>query len=461
LSDDSDPGVSLLDPLFRWPAVSDLFSDGGRIQGMLDFESALASALARSGVIPATAASTIGARCRTELFDGEALGREAGQSGNPVIPLVRRLTTLVAEGDPGAARFVHWGATSQDALDTGFVLQLRQAFVPLDAELARLAEALARLALAHRGTPMAARTWMQHALPTTFGVKAAGWLDAIGRHRRRLRGLRGRALVLQFGGAAGTLAALGDKGNDVARALAQELGLGLPDLPWHSHRDRVVEVATTLGLATGTLGKIARDLSLHMQTEVAELGEPSADGRGGSSTMPHKRNPVACGVVLAAATRMPGLVSSMLGAMIQEDERGLGGGHAEWEVLPEIVGLFGGALHHLTDAIAGLEVDPARMRENLEATRGLIFAEAVQMALGPALGRAAAHDLLQAASRQARAQRRHLREVLAADATVSLHLSPERLAELFEPRSYLGMAEALVDRVLAAHQADPGPGEGD
>jgi 3-carboxy-cis,cis-muconate cycloisomerase len=448
--------MSLFDPLFRWEAVLACFSDRARLQGMLDFEAGLARAEARSGVIPAGAADAIAAGCRAELFDVAEIARAAALAGNPAIPLVRQLTALVAREDREAARFVHWGATSQDAIDTGLVLQLRRALLEVEAELTRLGDALAKLAEAHRSTPVAARTLLQQALPTTLGLKAAGWLDAVDRHRGRVAALQRGALVLQFGGAAGTLAALGSKGPDVAAALADELKLQAPELPWHTQRDRLAEVATTLGLCTGSLGKIARDLSLAVQTEVGELHEPAAPGRGGSSTLPHKRNAVAAPVVLAAATRVPGLVSTMLVAMVQEEQRGVGGWHAEWETLPEIVGLLGGALHHLSEAVAGLEVDAARMRANLEITQGLIFAEAVQMALGGTLGRAEAQELVEAACVRARAERRHLREVLAADQTAAKHLSPEELQRLFDPQQYLGAADVFIDRALAAHASKAG-----
>jgi 3-carboxy-cis,cis-muconate cycloisomerase len=445
--------MSLLDPLFRWESVDALFNDRARLQGMLDFEAALARAEARVGVIPAAAAEAIAAYCRADLFDPADIARAGVPAGSPAIALVRILTTLVGERDQEAMRFVHWGATSQDAMDTGLVLQLRAALVLLEEELERLADSLAELTRKHRATHVAARTWMQQALPTTFGLKAAGWLDAVNRHRDRLDDLRSTALVLQFGGAVGTLAALGAKGPDVARALGEELRLAVPDVPWHGHRDRVAEVAATLGLLTGTLGKIARDISLHMQTEVAEAFEPAGKGHGGSSTMPHKRNPVASAIALAAAARVPGLVSTMLSAMVQEQERGLGGWHAEWETLPEIVCLTGGALHHLTQAFAGLEVDTIRMAENLELTHGLIFSEAVQMALGSALGRLVAHDLVESASAQARTEMRHLRDVLAEDLTVSKHLSARDLERLFDPSQYLGSAQAMIDRVLQAHSS--------
>jgi 3-carboxy-cis,cis-muconate cycloisomerase len=443
--------LSLLGPLFRWDDVQESFSDRASLQAMLDFEAALARAEAQAGVIPASAASMIESACAVHRFDPAALARDAANAGNLVIPLIRQLTALVREQDAEAARFVHWGATSQDAIDTGLVLQLRAALDVIEGELDRLGDALAALASEHRATPITGRTWMQHAVPTTFGLKAAGWLDAMLRHRERFDELRRRAFVLQLGGAVGTLAALGPKGGEVAAALAADLRLPLPDIAWHSHRDRLAEVATTFGLLAGSLGKIARDVALHSQTEVAELSEPVAEGRGGSSTMPHKQNPVSAAVVLAAAARAPGLVATMLGAMIQEDERGLGGWHAEWETLPELVSLTAGALHHLTETMAGLRVDPARMAANLEATGGLVFAEAVQMAVAEKTGRAAAQRLLEAACRRAQAERRHLREVLADDPTVGRHVSPEELERLLDPGRYIAPADALVERVLARH----------
>ena len=443
--------MRLLEPLFRWENIEELFSDRARLQGMLDFEAALARAEARAGVISASAASAIAAMCRAELFDMDSLARATARAGNPAIPMVEQLTALVGKDDDEAMRFVHWGATSQDAIDTGFTLQLRSALERIEAEFEILSGSLAELSKKHRATPVAGRTLMQQALPTTFGFKAAGWLDAVNRHRERLRDAGRRALVVQFGGAVGTLAALGSSGLDVAKALGEELHLAVPDIPWHVHRDRWVEVAATLGLCTGTMGKIALDVALQMQTEVGEVFEPAGAGRGGSSTLPHKRNPIVSAVVLAAAARMPGLVGAMLGAMVQQQERGLGGWHAEWETMPEIIGLAGGALHHLTRTIVELEIDVARMRANLDLTHGLIFSEAVQMALGSVMGRMAAHELVGAACERARAGRRHLREVLEDDAAVMKHLSREQLDQLFDPRQYLGVVEALIDRVLLSH----------
>jgi len=441
----------LFDPLFTTETMRGIFSDHGRIQAMLDFEAALARAEARAGVVSAAAAAAIGAQCRAELFDVDVLAAAAAQAGNAAIPLVRELTLLVAAHDADAARYVHWGATSQDAMDTGLVLQLSSALTAIDADLARLSSALAALARAHAQTPLAGRTWLQQGPPVTLGLKAAGFLSAIERHRIRLGELRGRVATVQFGGAVGTLAALGERGMNVASALAEELQLALPDLPWHAQRDRVAEVATTLGLIVGTLGKLARDVSLLMQTEVAEAFEPSAPGGGGgSSTMPHKRNPVGSAVILAAAVRVPPLVATMLAAMVQEHERALGGWHAEWDTLPEICALAGGALAHAIVVVEGLQADPAQMAANLEITHGLILAEAVAMALGEKIGKMKAHELVEEASVRAVRERRHLRDVLAADARVGAHLAPADLDRLLDPRRYLGQAERLVARALTA-----------
>jgi 3-carboxy-cis,cis-muconate cycloisomerase len=442
--------MALLDPLFGSAAMDEVFSDVARLQRMLDFEAALARAEARCGVIPEPAAAAIASKCKASLLDAEALATATATSLNPVIPLVKQLTALVAKNDAEAARFVHWGATSQDANDTGLVLQMRRAFDLLDADLNSLCDSLAQLAKKHRSTPIAGRTLMQHALPTTFGMKVAGWLDAMNRHRERLAQTRKRALVSQFGGAVGTLSALRGDGLRVAEALATDLKLELPTAPWHPHRDRVAEVAATLGLCVGTLGKIARDISLHMQTEIAEVFEPAVEGRGGSSTMPHKRNPVSAAVVLAAATRVPGLVSTMLSAMVQEDERGLGNWQSEWETLPQIFRLTSGALHQMSTILSHLIVDTERMLHNLDATHGLIYAEGVAMALGGHIGKSAAHALVEAASNQARESGRHFREVLSQTSAVTEHLNPADLDRLFAPENYLGAAEEFTDRVIGA-----------
>lgn len=451
--------MHLLDPLFRSPAVDSIFSDRSTLQGMLDFEAALARAEARAGVIPQAAAVAIEARCRGELFDAGALAQAAARSGNLAIPLVKQLTALVAAKDEQASHFVHWGATSQDAIDTGRILQLRSALDLIVRELDSLTSPLAAMAQKHRSTILAGRTWMQHALPITLGMKIAGWLDVIVRDRVRLEETRKRCLVLQFGGAVGTLAALGTRGPEVAGLLAAELGLVLPHLPWHSHRDRMAEVGLTLALCAGTIGKIARDISLHMQSEVAEIFEPEGEGRGASSTMPHKRNPVTSAVVLAAAIRVPGLASSLLTSVLQEDERGLGGWQAEWEILPDIVRLTAGAVHHLAAILPHLEIDGQRMRRNLDLTQGLVFAEAVSMALGQKIGKPQAHEMIEAACKRALQEKRELRAILGEDAKVSAHLSPAELDRLFEPGNYLGASEEFVQRVVAASRGKTSTGE--
>jgi 3-carboxy-cis,cis-muconate cycloisomerase len=446
------PSSELLARLFGSAEATALFGDRARLQGMLDFEAALARAEARAGVIPEQSAVRIGNRCRAELFDVEKLAEATARAGSPAIPLVKALSALVAADDPEAARYVHFGATSQDAMDTGLVLQLRRFGSQLEADLERLSAALARLAETHKTTLLVGRTWLQHATPVTLGLKAAGWLDAVERHRARLAEIRSRILVLQFGGAAGTLAALGTRGLEVARALSVELDLALPLVPWHAHRDRLAELAAFLGLLIGTLGKIGRDLSLLMQTEVAEAFEPRGEDRGGSSTMPHKRNPVTAAVVLAAATRAPGLVATLLSSTVQEHERGLGGWQAEWETLPELCVLAAGALRQTAEVIEGLELNPARMRANIDATGGQIMAEAVLIALAPRIGRLEAHEIVERASRRADETGRHLKATLAEEPAVTQHLSPADLDALFQPVNYLGQAAAFVDRVLAARR---------
>jgi 3-carboxy-cis,cis-muconate cycloisomerase len=444
--------TGLLDPLFSTAAADAALCDRARLQGMLDFEAALARAEAKVGVIPAGAPAAIVAACDAGLYDLAALATATANAGNPAIPMVKQLTARVAKADAEAARFVHWGATSQDVMDTGLVLQLRAAFAGIEADLARLSGALAKLAQQYRDTPVVGRTWLQHALPVTFGMKAAGWLDAVERHRARLDELKPRLLVVQLGGAAGSLASLGTRGFDVMRALAEDLGLDQPDMPWHAARDRVCECATVLGLLVGSLGKIARDVSLMMQTDVGEAFEPAGAGRGGSSTMPHKRNPVSGAAVLSAAIRVPHLVGTILSAMVQEHERGLGGWHAEWNALPELVRLAAGATAQMADVCGGLEVDAARMRANIDETRGLIMAEAVMMALGAKIGRLAAHDLIEDACHKAVAEKRHLRDVLGDEPKVTTHLDAAALDRLFDPLGYVGVAPAMVDRVLAARR---------
>jgi len=442
----------LFDAYFTQPAMRTIFSDHGRVQGMLDFEAALARAEARVGVIPTSAVAPIVAACRAELYDFDALAQAICSAGNSAIPLVKALGKRIAADEAEAERYVHLGATSQDAMDSGLVLQLRAAIELLEGDLAQLADALAVQAKAHAGTPMVGRTWLQHATPVTLGMKIAGWLGAITRHRQRLNELKPRLLCLQFGGASGSLAALGEQGFAVAEALAEELDLQLPEQPWHTQRDRLVEFASLLGLIAGSLGKLGRDLSLLMQTEAGEVFEPSAPGKGGSSTMPHKRNPVGAAVLIGAATRAPGLVSTLFAAMPQEQERSLGLWHAEWESLPELCCLVSGALQQALSLVPGLEVDAGRMLANLDLTRGLVLAEAVSIALAQRIGRDAAHHLVEQCCKQAVREGAHLRAVLGANAEVAAQLNPEELDRLLDPAHYLGQARRWVERALAEHQ---------
>lgn len=449
--------MNLLDELFRSEPLEHVFSDTECLASLLHFEAALARALAEVGLVSEPAARAIVSNCQAERFDQKAIRAGAALAGNIVIPVLRQLTALVARDDKEAAHFVHWGATSQDAIDTAVILQLRRAFELIDRDLRSLIDTLAALAETHRKTPHVARTWMQQALPTTFGFTVAGWLDALLRDRARLQELRARAFTLQFGGAVGTLAALGDHGPAVAKALAADLRLALPAAPWHSHRDRFAEVATTLGLCSGTLAKIARDISLHSQTEVGELSEPAADGRGSSSTMPHKRNPLTCAIVLANGQRVPGLVSTMLGCMAQEQQRGLGSWHAEWETLPEIVRLTGGASFHLARMLPGLEVHTERMKQNLEATNGLIFAEAVTFALARQIGKSQAHGLVETACKKAVAEKRHLQSVIEENPSVQAQLPAAELATIFDATKYLGSADLFIDNVLHLARGSSNP----
>ncbi|MBS1842351.1 MAG: 3-carboxy-cis,cis-muconate cycloisomerase [Acidobacteria bacterium] len=449
--------MPLLDGLFYSPSTEPFFSDAACVQSMLDFEAALANAEAKAGLIPSSASAAITANCRAELFDLNALVASAPQSANLAIPLIKQLTALVARQNAEAARFVHWGATSQDVIDTGLILQMRNALDPILSDLDSLCDALAKLANAHRNTPIVARTLLQQALPTSFGFIVAGWLDALLRHRYRLLALKSNSLVLQFGGAVGTLAALGTNGPVVARHLSEELSLPLPTAPWHSHRDRIAEIAASFGILSGSLAKIAHDLSLHMQTEIAELAEPSAPGRGGSSTMPHKQNPVACAAILAATARVPGLISTILSAMPQDHQRGLGNWHAEAPTLTEILRLSSGALHRLAVLAPNLQISTAQMRENLELTHGLIYAEAVSFALAEKLGRAAAHEKIEAACAVAIQSRRHLREVLSSQPEISANLSSSDFDSFFNPLNYLGSSSSFIDAILAENNSRKNP----
>ncbi|SDR13888.1 3-carboxy-cis,cis-muconate cycloisomerase [Rhizobiales bacterium GAS113] len=429
-----------------------VFSDEALIAHALAFEAALAQAEAECGVIPQGAAEAIAEAVRTAAFDAAALAEAAARGGTLAIPLVKELGSQVAAIDRAAAGHVHFGGTSQDLADTALVLQLRVACALLRRDLRRLRQALARLTEAHRGTVMLARTLMQPALPTTFGLKAASWLTGIEDAAARLEREAAQALMLQFGGAAGTLSALADKGVAVALRLAALLGLPLPPMPWHTRRDGIAGLACAVGILTGALGKIARDLSLLSQAELGEAAEPSGPGRGGSSTLPHKRNPIAAMVALAAANRAPGLVATLLSAMPQELERALGGWQSEAPTLASLFELAHGALLAMVEAIEGLKVDPLAMRRNLDRLNGLVLAERLMLALAPLMGRNEAYHAVEELSRRAVAENRQLRDLALADARVTAHLAPDAIAHLFDPSTYLGAAQDFIDAALAAHR---------
>lgn len=433
----------LIESLATTEPLAELFSDESVLQAMLDFEIALARAEVRAGIVPKSAAEHIAAVTHASDFDISALARSMFRAGTFAIPVVKALTEKVRARNPDAAIWVHWGATSQDVADTAIVLLLKRARPILAADLARLENALVGLSNQHKNTVMLGRTLMQAAPPITFGLKAAGWLGALRRGKSRLEAAFAEALVLQLGGASGTLASLGEQGIAVARALADELGLSCPDAPWHTHRDRLASLLCCCGILTESLGKMARDISLLMQNEVAEVAEPGGDGRGGSSTMPHKRNPIACSLTLTAAQRVPGLVATFLSAMVQEHERAVGSWQSEWPVVASVIQSLGLAATSMAEAAEGLSVDSARMRQDIENTKGLIFAERAMMLLGAKLGRDVAHKLLEDATRKSIAQNKHLSEVLAEMPEVTSRLDRSLLQQLEIPEQYLGSAEAF------------------
>jgi 3-carboxy-cis,cis-muconate cycloisomerase len=439
----------LFDGVLARGRVREAVDDRAWLQAMLDVEAALARAEARAGLLPAEQAEEIARACRAERFDPAALGEAAAASGNPVVPLVRALGAVLS--GPAAAA-VHHGATSQDVLDSAAMLVAHRALGPLLDDLDGAAAAAAALARAHRTTLMAGRTLLQQALPVTFGVKAAGWLVGLDEAAARLEVVRTTRLAAQLGGAAGTLAALGPAGVQVLGAFARELGLAEPVLPWHTVRTRMADLAGALGAAAGVAGKVARDVVLLAQTEVAEVREGGPPGRGGSSTLPHKRNPVAAVAALAAAEQAPGLVATLLAAMVQEHERAAGPWHAEWRPLTELLRTTGSAAAWLRDCLERLEVDPERMRHNLDRTGGVLLAERVAAALAPALGRQAARDLVERASAEALATGRPLAEALLDRPEVRDRPGPEELATLLDPSGYLGSADTFVDRALAVRR---------
>jgi 3-carboxy-cis,cis-muconate cycloisomerase len=440
----------LFGPLFASAKMRALLSDTATLQRMLAFEAALARAEAATSVIPKDASLTIANACQAKRYDAKALGLAAANAGNLAIPLVKALTAEVAKRNKEAARFVHWGATSQDVIDTATVLALRDASALLARDLSRASKGFVSLAKRHRKTVMAGRTWLQQALPVTFGLKAAEYAESLARARTRLIAATEEACVLQFGGASGTLAALRNKGGAVSRALGKELELAVPPSPWHAHSDRIANAASAVAIAVGVCGKIARDVSLLMQTEVGEAFEPAGEGRGGSSTMPQKRNPALSAQVLAAANLAPGLLSSLLAGLTNEQERGTGGWQASWIALPQLLLIASGALERTAEIATGLEIDKARMRANLEISNGLIMAEAVQFALAQKLGKSPAHELVAEASKQALRGGMHLKDALREIPEAANILPGKKLDELFEPANYLGETDKFIDAAVAS-----------
>ncbi|HEX7922993.1 MAG TPA: adenylosuccinate lyase family protein [Bradyrhizobium sp.] len=431
---------------FGTRAMREVFSDLRLLQRYAEVEVALAKAEARCGVIPAVAAAEIAKRTDVAALDFDLLRQETDVVGYPILPLVHQMAKQCGE----AGRYVHWGATTQDIMDTAVVLQLRDGLAIIEDDIAALRGILADLSKKYRDTPMAGRTHLQQALPVTFGYKTAIWLAAFDRHAARLAELKPRVLVGQFAGAAGTLASLGDKGFEVQQALCAELGLGVPVSTWHVARDGLAEAVNFLAVVTGTLGKIALDIMIMASTEFGEVYEPFVKGRGASSTMPQKRNPISSELMLAAAKAVRQHAGLMLDAMVQDFERATGPWHAEWMAIPESFVLTAGALHQARFALGGLIVDEKRMAANLDISRGLIVAEAVMMGLAPAIGRQEAHDVVYDACRVANDRGLSLAEALAADDRVASRIDRATIDRLTAPKNYLGLAPEMVDRVLTS-----------
>jgi 3-carboxy-cis,cis-muconate cycloisomerase len=443
---------SLFGPIFVPDEIREAVGGHAWLQAMLDAEAALAVAEARAGLIPTEAAEAIAGCCDAARFDPEEIGYEGRATGNPVPPLVKALTRALPDE---AARYVHKGATSQDITDTAAMLIARRALELILSEVDGIAAACARLADDHRETVMPARTLLQQALPTTFGLKAAGWLVAVLEARKRLLAVRESGLAAQLGGAAGTLASLGPEGIRVLEEYARELGLAEPVIPWHTARLRIAEVGSILALAAGAVHKLALDVVLMAQTEVAEVAEPSDGGRGGSSTLPHKRNPVGSVLAAACARRVPPLSQTLQAAMAQEHERAAGGAwHAEWEALSDALALTGGAAAAMREVVEGLQVRPERMHENLDATDGLLLAENVTTFAAERLGRLEAHELVQAAARRTADDGKPFRDELLTEPDLREVLSAEEIDAALDPGRYLGSAGAFVDRALECYRKE-------
>ena len=433
--------------IFSTAAMRKVFSDENRTQKYLDIEAALARVQARLGIIPAEAADEIVKNCTLDRIDMEKLRVQTERIGYPVLGVVQQ---LVAACRDNLGEYCHWGATTQDITDTATMLQIREALALIDDDLQSISRSMADLARRHRDTPMIGRSNLQQAVPLTFGYKIAGLLSAIERHRARLVELRPRVLVGEFAGAVGTLASIQKDALENQAGLMQELGLGQPDIAWHTQRDRIAEVGCFLGLVTGTLGKLATDVKLMMQTEVGEVYEPFAPGRGSSSTMPQKRNPISSCYIHACASVVRQHAAALLDAMIADHERSTGPWEIEWISLPEAFLLSSGALAQARFIVGGLEVDVEHMRANLDMTHGLVVSEAVMMGLAPYLGREHAHDLVYDLCRKAIDENRPLLDLLAETPEITRHVDRKQLQTLCDPVNYLGLSGSMVDRVLAS-----------
>src|ERR1700729_2556149 len=430
--------------IFSTEAMRRVFSDENRVQKYLDFEAALARAQGRLGIIPKEAEEEIVQHCNVSEIDFAKLKTQTERIGYPVLPVVQQLVALCKDG---LGEWCHWGATTQDITDSATVMQIREGLALIEADLNGIADALANLARKYRDTPMAGRSNLQQAVPITFGYKMATLLAAFERHKQRLGELRARVLVGEFGGAAGTLSSLGGRGLETQAELMKELKLGQPAIAWHTVRDTIAEAGCFLGLVT--CANIAFDIKLMMQTEVEELYEPFHEGRGSSSTMPQKRNPISSVYITALTSVVRQQTAALLDAMAEDHERATGPWEIEWIVLPEIFCLSAGALAQTLFVLTGLQVDAKKMRANLDITKGLIVSEAVMMGLGPYLGRQYAHDLVYDICRKVVATGRPLVELLAESEEITKHLDRDALAKLCDPANYLGEAGAMVDRVLA------------
>lgn len=440
-------GSKIFGEMFASDEMRAFFSDDYIIQRYLDVEAALARAQAKLGIIPEDAAQAITDAAKVENIDWDRLRERTEIVGYPILPTVEQLSDWPADG---LGQWSHWGATTQDIMDTADVLQIRDALSLISRDLDAVADALAKLAAEHVDQPMAGRTHLQHALPITFGYKAATWLSAIDRHRQRLTELNNRIEVVSFSGAAGTLASLGEEpGLATQAALAAELGLKVPDITWHTIRDNFAEVTGLLALISSSIGKIGYDIMLMMQSETGEVLEPFVQGRGASSTMPQKRNPISSEMMLAAAKIVREQHSAMLDAMVQDHERATGQWHVEWQVLPTAFIIASGGLRAAREVLEGLEVRADAMEKVLATTQGLIVAEAVMMGLAPHLGRQVAHDVVYEACREALNEQKTLLDALLADRRVSGVLSENQLKDLVEPANYVGAAPEMTRRLLA------------